>query len=192
MTTATMNGNVRKNLSEQIDRLDTILDGLSDGLSGAVADAVRESVATVVKEVVQNVLIEVLTNPAVLERLRGTPAAPTASAAKPGRVAQVVSQVNAWAAAGWAKVRQVIATGRQRLMQAPAVALAHGRVIWAFRRPLLVAVGAGVASGVAAYHAGPWFAATAASLAGFTAVAAAQLSATLRRVMEMYTTRSDG
>src|ERR1700730_5454765 len=66
--TTTMNGNVRKSLAEQIDRLDPILDGLAVSLSGAVADAVRETVAVAVKEAVQAVLIEVLGNPEVLER----------------------------------------------------------------------------------------------------------------------------
>jgi hypothetical protein len=32
----------RKQLSDQLDRLDSILDGLGDGLNGAVADAARE------------------------------------------------------------------------------------------------------------------------------------------------------
>src|SRR6185436_14172824 len=69
--TTTMNGNVRKSLAEQIDRLDVILDGLAESLSGAVADAVRETVGLSVKEAVQAVLIEVLGNPAVLAKLRG-------------------------------------------------------------------------------------------------------------------------
>ena len=43
MTSATLNGNgqSRKNLSSQIDRLDGILDGLAEALNESVADAVR-------------------------------------------------------------------------------------------------------------------------------------------------------
>jgi hypothetical protein len=69
--TATLNGNVRKSLAEQIDRLDGILDGLADSLSGVIADAVRDTVGPAVKEAVQAVLIDVLGNPKVLEKLRG-------------------------------------------------------------------------------------------------------------------------
>ena len=41
--TATLNGNVRKSLAEQIDRLDGILDGLADSLSGAIARDLSET-----------------------------------------------------------------------------------------------------------------------------------------------------
>ena len=41
MTTATKNGAPRKQLSDQIDRLDGVIDALDEGLKGAVADAVR-------------------------------------------------------------------------------------------------------------------------------------------------------
>ena len=76
-------------------------------------------------------------------------------------------------------------------MQAPVAALQHGYVLWAYRKPLLVAISAGVLSGLAAFYAGPWMAATAGTVAGFTAAAAAQLTVTLRRVMAMYTMPDD-
>jgi len=187
--TTTLNGNVRKSLAEQIDRLDGILDGLADSLSGAVADAVRETVSVAVKEAVQAVLIEVLGNPAVLEKLRGASAqAATPVTPKRGLVARLAEPVKAWACTGWAKIRQACSAGGRRLMQAPTAALEHGQVLWAYRRPLLVAVGAGLASGVAAFYAGPWVAATTGSVAGFTAAATAQLAVTLRRMLAMDTT----
>ena len=56
----------RKQLSEQLDRLDNIIDALDEGLKGAVADAVREAVAVAVQEAVQAVVRELLGNPDVL------------------------------------------------------------------------------------------------------------------------------
>src|SRR5436305_79421 len=87
MTTKTdTNGQVRKTLAMQLDRLDSILDGLSEGLNEAVATAVqgavelavRQAVSEAVKETLQAVIAEVLTNPDLLAAFRGV-----ASAAPP-------------------------------------------------------------------------------------------------------------
>jgi hypothetical protein len=72
------NGQTRKTLASQLDRLDSILDGLSEGLSDAVASAVREAVGLAVREAVQAVLAELLTNPALREQLQRPAAAETA------------------------------------------------------------------------------------------------------------------
>jgi len=59
MSETTTNGRpMRRQLSDQIDRLDAILDGLADALNGAVHDASREGVRVAVKEAV----IELLTS----------------------------------------------------------------------------------------------------------------------------------
>src|SRR5215470_5899299 len=74
MTTTTTNGQVRKTLASQLDRLDSILDGLSDALNGAVASAVegavRQAVSQAVKETLQAVIAEALTNPDLLAAAR--------------------------------------------------------------------------------------------------------------------------
>jgi hypothetical protein len=58
--TATMtNGKPRKQLSDQLDRLDSIIDVLAEGLPGAVTDACREGAQAAVK----SAILEVLTNP---------------------------------------------------------------------------------------------------------------------------------
>ena len=44
MATTTTNGDARKTLASQLDRLDSILDGLSEGLNEAVATAVEGAV----------------------------------------------------------------------------------------------------------------------------------------------------
>jgi hypothetical protein len=70
MNTITMNGHKRPTLSEQINRLDSILDGLADNLQEAIAHAVKDAVGLAVREAVEGVLTEVLTNPALQDKLR--------------------------------------------------------------------------------------------------------------------------
>ena len=65
MSTVT-NGQIRKSLAEQIDRLDAILDTLAEGLNGAVAGVVSQAVTGAVEAAV----VEVLTNPTLQQRLR--------------------------------------------------------------------------------------------------------------------------
>ena len=69
MTTAVrtnLDGQSRKTLASQLDRLDGILDGLDSALAGAV----QEAVCVAVKEAVQAVLAEVLTNRELQEQLQ--------------------------------------------------------------------------------------------------------------------------
>jgi len=73
------NGKIRKNLSDQIDRLDRVLDGLGDGLNEAIAEAVKVAVG----QAVQVVLTEVLSNPEILAKLSGALPASRATALRP-------------------------------------------------------------------------------------------------------------
>ncbi len=61
-----IDGQQRKSLASQLDRLDGILDGLDSALAGAV----QEAVSMAVKEAVQAVLTEVLTNRELQEQLQ--------------------------------------------------------------------------------------------------------------------------
>ena len=61
-----LDGQPRKTLASQLDRLDGILDGLDRALTGAVQDAVEQAV----KQAVQAVLAEVLTNRELQEQLQ--------------------------------------------------------------------------------------------------------------------------
>ena len=62
----------RKQLSDQLNRLDDIIDTLADGLPEAVGDAVR----TGTQAALQQLLIETLTNPDTLALLRAALAPP--------------------------------------------------------------------------------------------------------------------
>ena len=57
--TATNGKPQRKQLSDQLDRLDGIIDALAEGLNGAVADAAREGTRLAVKDAI----VEIMTNP---------------------------------------------------------------------------------------------------------------------------------
>src|SRR5262245_18586449 len=77
-TTTTTNGQVRKTLASQLDRLDSILDGLSDALNeavasaveGAVERAVKQAVGEAVRETLQAVIAEVVSSPDLLAAAR--------------------------------------------------------------------------------------------------------------------------
>src|SRR5438270_1984167 len=103
MTThASKNGQERKTLASQLDRLDAILDVLGEGLNEAVALAVQEAVTVAVRQAVKVAVAEVLTNPDVLQRLRG---APVATAVPPPAPTTLTQKLKGWcsAAAGAAK-----------------------------------------------------------------------------------------
>jgi hypothetical protein len=74
----------RKQLSDQLDRLDSILDGLGDGLSGAVADAAREGTRLAVKDAI----VEIMTDPTLRSKLHSAtapdPAEPAKADKRPG------------------------------------------------------------------------------------------------------------
>ena len=78
-TTASRNGTPqRKQLSDQLDRLDGIIDCLADGLADAVRDAVTAGTATAV----QQILLDMVNNPQTRLLLRQTLAAEPAKAAE--------------------------------------------------------------------------------------------------------------
>jgi hypothetical protein len=168
MQTVLTNSKVRKSLSEQIDRLDKILDGLAEALNGAVADAVTQAVSLAVKEAVQTVLTEVLANPDLRAQLQGSAVAPIAADAFPvirstgtslvDRVAQTAAHL-----ANWCTIRLhgLAQLGRRAVLQVGRVAtdlLARVQGLRLFVRPLAAALLLGVATGIAAYCAGPWLA----------------------------------
>ncbi|MCE9561844.1 MAG: hypothetical protein K8U57_07300 [Planctomycetes bacterium] len=56
--TSTLNGKPqRKQLGDQLDRLDSIIDALAEGLPGAVADACRDGARLAVKDAIIEILL---------------------------------------------------------------------------------------------------------------------------------------
>lgn len=180
------NGTQRKQLSTQLDRLDTILDGL--------ADAIPEVIAQTVRDAVQAAVTEVLTNPVILEKLR-----PTATVQQPvppqpspkvqsrwqhfsGAVQTGWTWLTGRANAAWSTICQfaqscaggIVVGAANTWTWAQSVASSAWALLvltWAllchFRKPLLIASGVGVVVGVGCYFAGPAVASTVSGIAGF-------------------------
>jgi hypothetical protein len=159
MTLTNTTSSPRKNLADQIDRLDSILDGLAENLNEAVAAAVHEAVKHAVIEVVTNADLQQLLRPpppraelqtegqagGLWRAVRGAvaragQAVATAAAATGGWLASAARKVGERAAAGVAKVRQVasvaggwLAAKATRLGNLIAAGLGKARrVAWGF------------------------------------------------------------
>ena len=87
------NGQARKTLSAQIDRLDAMLDGLAEGIQETVVSAVQQAVGQAVREAVQAAVTQVLTNPQLQRHLLPEPVASTAA---PEPVSSPVPRVGGW------------------------------------------------------------------------------------------------
>lgn len=106
----------RKQLSDQLDRLDRILDGLSDALNEVVADASREGVRQAVKEAV----VELLTSAdlrTALHQASGSEAAP-----KPSFWQRLQAKVSRAASKVRAVARSTVATVARRVTAVGSVA----------------------------------------------------------------------
>jgi hypothetical protein len=117
--TASRNGAPqRKQLSDQLDRLDGIIDTLADGLTEAVRDAVTKGTATAL----QQVLLELVANPATRELLRQTLATQTVSAAPAEAVPETAAPTTR-KASFLARCKRVVANA------ARTVAAVPGRIV---------------------------------------------------------------
>jgi hypothetical protein len=115
-TTPSLNGRMKKTLSFQLDRLDTILDGLAEALNGAVAEAVKEAVGPAAREAVRVALNEAMAQAAV-EKPQPVVEKPQAAPSPVGgfwskakaMVCSVLNQVNDMAVAAYQQVKQFAA-----------------------------------------------------------------------------------
>jgi hypothetical protein len=128
----------RRQLSEQIDRLDLVIESLSENLNDAVATAVENAVGVAVQKAVEAVLLEVVSNPAVRELLRPQ-APPTPPAPTPVDGSEGGKGTNGPCAA-WAWMRT---TARKAHDAAGRILRGTPGGIWS-----VVLAGAGMASGV--------------------------------------------
>jgi hypothetical protein len=179
------NGQARKSLAEQIDRLDAVLDGLGEGLNEAVADAVKEAVGAAVQTAVQAVLREVLGSPEVQARLRAP--APTAPPPAPKArwkeyAAALGTAVVVWWAAARAECRKRL--GQVRSWVAGAVERMRG--LGRFKYHLLVALGVAAAATATASWTGPVVVAAAGWLAGCTTALGVQAALAYRRLVARF------
>jgi len=197
------NGQVRKSLSSQIDRLDSMLDGLADNLNDAVAADVKEAVRSVLKEVLASPELSLALH---RSRLVATPemAAPSEpapaiiSAGGPVRRAwhwlgrQVLAVVHAGCSSlRWAKqtcgaaihgVENGYSSGWQYLRGLASAAWEKWQMFQWLTGPVLIALAIGAGVGIAAYSAEPVVAAITSGVGGFVTTLAVQASVMFRRL----------
>ena len=177
--TATLNGRPpRKQLGDQLDRLDSILDVLADALPAAVADACKEGAKQAMKEVV----LELLTNPDVRAMLTGSVPAPPPTPAVP-----TVTKPNWWQILK-KKLRQWKDAALDRTTAAVQAVTFTARMLTAvlpLKRIALVALGVGLAVGLTALLAyrfcPPAVAAAVSGVGAAVTAAVAQLTGGLRK-----------
>lgn len=152
--TSTLNGKPqRKQLADQLDRLDTIIDALADGLNQAVADACREGT----RQAVKDVLIEVMSNPELRALIapQAVPAAPAPATPpepkEPGLWTRLKSRIaaarDALTGAATKTKETVAAQYKAASDMVTAVGTAAGEAL-PVRRMVWVAVCAGLAVGL--------------------------------------------
>ena len=157
MSATVTNGKPRRQLSDQLDRLeeqlqrhDQVLDALSEGLNGAVADAAHEGTRAAVKDAV----IELLVDPdlrAALHRASAPPAA--ARLSRCARLRERVRQAAQTASDLAGRARAAATTAAAALAARAAAARVTGlaRAAWRLRRVVLAGLGVGVVVAGAAY-----------------------------------------
>jgi hypothetical protein len=208
MTTMS-NGQVRKSLASQIDRLDAMLDGLADGLNELVISAVKQAVEVAVKEAVRSVLSEVLTNPDRVSKLQGAVKVPASQSEPTSRVSlrQRLGRVCSWigqrmkalCGACGEQVQALknsvgtggclVVEGCQSLVQKAGhgamLAWQRMQVVRTLKYQLLTALTVGALCGTGVFFAGPYVAAVASGIGGFGTSCAVQMGIWLRRMLSM-------
>lgn len=187
--TACTNGKPqRKQLADQLDRLDAIIDALAEGLNGAVADACREGTRLAVKDAI----VEILTNPELRAMLVPLvpPAPPAKTSAnppeprKPGlwsRIKATVATAKSAAGAFAVKVRAAVAEKVAAVTTTVAALGAAAGETLPVRRALTVALGVGLVVALACYQMPEAASAAVAGIGAATTTVFAQAGAWLRR-----------
>jgi hypothetical protein len=189
--TTTTNGQARKTLANQLDRLDSILDGLSDALNGAVASAVegaveravKQAVGEAVRETFQAVLAEVVSNPDLLAAARTmlTPGSPAdVPADPPERPKGLFRRAGNGLKAGLAAATTACGYVVGKAAGVKGIALPAWQLARKFKGRVLAACGVGLAAGAATLLAAPWLGVAAASVVGFGGTLAVKARNALR------------
>jgi hypothetical protein len=153
--TASRNGTPqRKQLSDQLDRLDGIIDTLADGLTEAVSEAVKAGTTAAL----QQVLLEIVNNPTTRELLRQTlapeatptPTAETvaASEAPPTRKASFLTRCRRAVGSAARKVAafpgRLVAGVKGLVLKTKGMAR-RLNIAWQLKKAVVVGLGIGVA-----------------------------------------------
>ncbi len=191
MSTIT-NGQIRRSLASQLDRLEGILHTLDANLSDVIATTVEKAVGGAVEMAV----VEVLTNPTLSKRLHPEmPKKPSVLKSVAGSVVMVAKSVWTWAKAGWqkvagwsckaaatvstftgpvgSKVASVTCKAKALFQRAWSRTLKLLSLATRWRKTVLAAPAAGVTLGVGCYFSGPMLASFVSGVTGFVSTLAA-------------------
>ena len=193
MTTATVTSDrpQRKQLSDQLDRLDGILDALSEGLNGAVADAAREGTRLAIRDAI----VEILTDPSLRTRLHEAsapelPVVPVLPPQRPGWWARLKAKAcQAVAAVGQTASALVndAANGVQTVTKGARNSLRGVQALGNLKSLILVGVGVGIAVGAASFLAPHAVSAAVSGSIGAVAATAVQVGVWTRRAFRAFT-----
>jgi hypothetical protein len=210
MSNTNVTGHKRPTLSEQINRLDTILDSLADNLKEGVALAVREAIASAMKEAFQGGRIDVQNHPELADRLRleaavnpshVVPFAPPVKAqgclvrladvAKAvnsnivNRTRRAPARVTQLASSCWKMFAGHLSSGwsclQVRWQGVRTYLSSHFEMARKIRKPLLIVLGMGSVFGLTCHVAEPIVATAVSGLAGFAGAQVASAGNALRR-----------
>jgi hypothetical protein len=146
MTMTLSNGQLpRKQLADQLDRLDTILDGLADALNGAVADAIKDGTQLAVQQAMATLLQhsaaqqqvaaqQVVSQPSLHDRIRQ-------------RIQPYRDGILSWLRSQMTELKSHFDMGLSLL--STALQLVWG--LWQFRQMLSVSIVIGIAVALVSY-----------------------------------------
>jgi hypothetical protein len=188
MSTATLtNGRPRKQLADQLDRLDAqmdradaILDALSEGLNGAVADAAKEGTRAAVK----GAIIELLTDPdlrAALHKASAPAAAQTPSAW--ARLREQARRLAAKARAVGVAAAATVAARAPAVRRGLAAAGGYAKLAWQVKKVVLVGLGVGAAVAAVSYLGGHQLAAALSGVGAAVTTVAVRAGLWVRRTL---------
>ncbi len=161
----------RKQLSDQLDRFDTILDGLADGLNEAICDAAKEGTRAAVKDAI----IEILTNPD-LRALIARP--PEAVSPKPSIWQKLKARVARAKAAVIETATPVVRAVTRRAKKVTDPVIGVGRAlagVWQWKKAMLIGLGVGLVTTAVCLTASHGFAAVVSGVASAVTAVAIQL-----------------
>jgi hypothetical protein len=190
MSATMTNGKPRKQLSDQLDRLDeqlarqdAVIDALADGLNQAVGDAAKAGV----REAVQAAVVELLTNIELRAALHKATAPPVAT--RPtvwDRLKAFGKKVVEKGKAAAAAIRGSVAGKAVVLKAAAAVAAGPLSVVWKLRKGLAVGLGFGAVVTAVAVVAGKPIASALSGLAATVAALAVQVAVWVRGTVRQF------
>ena len=172
----------RKQLCEQIDRLDLLLDGLSNALNESVVDAVRDGTRLAVKDAI----IEILTDPNLRAKLQqvASPEADSNKAKRPGVIARFVAKVRGAVTAirqSLQRASQSVTNGANSVARTSSAGLQFVRTFGNLHMLILIAMFVGAAAGAGSYFAPHTIAAALSGVSSGLAAIGLQVGLIIRR-----------